>query len=236
MPHNWFGSDLFLSDMPALNDLLQSRCGAETTATVLIARLTPSRHGELCVVEKVKNSLYALTRLDRCLDEREVLVAAKDSADADADAIEAVQHGGDSMSFTQQADEDENEHLNWWEDARIDDLGLVPPKQSKLDDISVVFAGGVPGLGETASSFADNGGVDMSLPENLDVLSSGMSDPSFGLKTPALSREQSDATLPLSADMDVGSGGGENNVQLSTQELLDGVIEQYLHTLYVSKV
>ncbi|KAL1966478.1 hypothetical protein VTN77DRAFT_4400 [Rasamsonia byssochlamydoides] len=134
LPFSWLDTStpiqsgsLFAANNPNLEDDL---CGWEEP-TVLAARLIPN--GTLYVVERVKKGIYALCRLSSCVNEGDLLVAAKE--------------GRPSLRRKPLLDldaSDKEEGADWREAARVkeDFLDIEPFGKRRKFDVSVVFETG----------------------------------------------------------------------------------------------
>ena len=207
-------SDVFYSDMAALDDQLHS------SRNMLVVRSCGA--AGLCVVEKLRKGVYALSRLGSLVGEADVIALAAREHDDDHE-WEDVEHEG----------------WSWWERARIDEPvscgggGGGGGDDDDDDDVLVAFTAGVE----------DGELIQPSTANPLDIGNQGQST-ATSLEDSEL---QPSAAGPLNIGDDHGqsaqelvAGGGQNpdgfDHGQSAKDLLDGVREQYLHTLYTSKV
>lgn len=197
---------LFTAHIPSLES------DAQPELNVLIVRLASD--GGLYVIERVKRGIYSLSKLARGVEEGDVRVTVKASSHRASalppctprKRVEISSDGGD-----------------WWRMAQVDDpapdLSIqIPTKRPKVD-----FVFGV----NTEPVDRDEQMKGMSPVDPMDRSSS------YDVRMISVPPEQQ---LPLET---AGARVGEENVCETTQspqELFDGLREQYLQTLYVSKV
>lgn len=221
-----------MSDNSALRDRLQNANENENVnhePVVLVARLV-SDDSRLYVIERVRDGIYSLSRLGWWVNEGEVLVAGKSSASL----MMSMSYGRRSPSVKT------GEGGSWWQVARIDEPLAESGLLGKEDGfgVSVVF-GGAEGFGR--GSDVDSSGHHLSPPDSggqpgggfrhattVDMAVERSSSANVLTPATAMSREQSENENNVDAD-----GGSDSK---SPQEMLDGLREQYLQALYISKV
>lgn len=201
---------------------------------VLAVRLASDN--ALYVVERVKRGVYALSKLVRGVEEGDVLVAVKGwHPSPEAAAVSLL------------SDEEVVGEDRWWCAARIEEPEAIvsPPFSTKRTrfDVSVVFgtvtadAGGDVRMEDVGSVET----VPTVMPPRLtaqrssssDVLMSAAPAPVPAVVTGGPPGDVFDVTPGV---VGVPPTEEENDALKSPQEMLDHVREQYLHTLYVSKV
>lgn len=206
-----------MADIPAL----ESELSACAEASVLAVRHVAD--GGLFVVERVKRGIYSLSRLARWVHEGDVLVAVKgwqqgELVDANTESHSTVAIGEDGS--------------NWWEAARIEE----PPSDLGLGDE-------LEGL-QVSVVFEDDEGVDAGTGEAsfVDVLehrsqSLAPASKSFGGAETSFSQVDSQASFVMDTmGADTAAEAPGLDIKQSPAELLDGMRDHYLQTLYVSKV
>lgn len=223
-----------MADIPALEEHgPQERV---VDPTVLVVRLMS--YGGFYLVERVKSSIYALSRLGSWVGEGEVVVAGKGWTASIASSSDEQ-----AAALYQPPTTTGNEAVGWWhaaliEDPVVDDGGIAAGKRSK--DICVTFFDAKNAIQGNAFSVGTEG-----VPDNLAASV-------VGSRPQAMERNSSsDLHMPITSALDTqkqhdsmldGDTGTANEFSnqvddLQTpQELLDGLREQYLQALYISKV
>jgi DNA replication regulator SLD3 len=186
---------------------------------VLAVRL--AANGGLYVVERVKRGIYSLSKLARWVNEANLLVAAKGW------------HAIDAVGVNSTVVEDIGaipDGFDWWQGAQIDEPMSdveVGDKPAGLD-IAVVYGPSETDLVNTDSSLV---GV---LEHRSHSLAPSRSFDAAEASSFLLAESQGSRAVP--EDMDVDGVEPVVGVQQSPEELLDGMRDQYLQALYVSKV
>lgn len=173
---------------------------------MLAARSIPN--GTLYVVERVKSGIYALCRLSSCVDEGDLLVAAKEGRHflrrkplLDLDASDKV--GG----------------ADWREAARVNEsfLDIEPFGKRRELDVSVVF------------EMAQNNVLhEMDMKKGI-AQTTEQSRKDNQVQTPP----EEGVQMP---QLNTGEQTGTAEGTQATENLLDSLRTQYLEALYVSKV
>ncbi|KAJ6145061.1 DNA replication regulator Sld3 [Penicillium chermesinum] len=214
---SWSHSDaqpggMFAADIPALETDL-SAC---TEPTVLAVRLAPDRG--LYVVERVKRGIYSLSRLARWVHEGEIAVAVK--------GWQSTQVGEMKPKCEDKAGL-EAESSNWWQAAQIpeppSDLG--PGDELAGLQVAVVFEDAVVEAGSHGPSFVDV------LEHRSQSLVPAARRPSGG----SLRIDSQASFIADAMDVDQTAESQELEVKQTPEELLDGMRDNYLEALYVSK-
>lgn len=212
---------LFVADIPALEEhAVQERTGDPTVLAVRLAS-----YGGFYLVERVKSGIYALSRLGSWVGEGDIVVAGK--------GWTATTNGSNGL-YQAPATVPKNDAVEWWHEALVEDPvinggGIAAGKLGK--DICVTFFDAKNAIQENAGSMGTDGA---------------------GSHSQAMERSSSsDVHIPVSTVQDIqgqhdsmqgGDAGAENEFSnpvddlQSPQELLDGLREQYLQALYISKV
>ncbi len=188
---------------------------AQPELNVLIVRLASD--GGLYVIERVKRGIYSLLKLARGVEEGDVRVVVK----ASSHAANALPPCTPLKQVETSSDGDD-----WWRMAQVDDpapdLSIqVPTKRPKVDFVFGVNAEPVD-RDEQIKGMSPVDPMDRSSSYDVRMLS-----------------VPPEAQLPAETAGPGGDGVGEENACETTQspqELLDGLREQYLQALYVSKV
>ncbi|KAH8425908.1 uncharacterized protein LDX57_003649 [Aspergillus melleus] len=211
---------LFVADIPVLEESgAHAHAPTPRDPAVLAVRLISD--GGIYVVERVKEGIYALSKLARDVEEGDLFVAVKGWSPS----LDAGQ--GVPVPVTQGTE--------WWDLARIEEPVLeegFSSKRAKVD-VSVVFGG--------VGMVHDD--VDMSTKDGSPLESRAQS---LAPKMPVERSSSSEATMAaqmlgsIDAVVSTGVDGGlldanRPDASLSPQELLDNLREQYLQALYVSK-
>lgn len=206
---------LFTADIPTLEIDLR----AKTEPTVLAVRLVPN--GGLYIIERVKMGLYSLSKLARWIHEGNLVVAAKgwQGIDAAVDGEAVDETGGIPDGF------------DWWQVAQIDEplSDVEMGEKSAGLDIAVVFGSSESDVGNIETSFVgvvEHRGQSLAPSRSFDAAEGGASllPESQGLGDDAAAMEVD------------GVDSNVVDVQQSPEELLDGMRDNYLQALYVSKV
>lgn len=216
---------LFVADIPDLENDLQER----VEPTVLAVRLMSSDGPlGLCIIERVKAGIYALSRLGPWVEEGDIFVAVKGwTASAIIPDEQKAQVGSPSAA-------------DWWQAARIEDpavgeVGGPSGKRAKVD-VCVAFFDheGVRGNDELMEPVESQPTLAVA-PHLQDMERSSSADVHMP-NAPTHDTQEENESMVFG---DVG-GGEELHNQVddlqSPQELLDGLREQYLQALYISKV
>lgn len=223
-----------MADIPALEEHgLQERV---VDPTVLAVRLMS--YGGFYLVERVKSGIYALSRLGSWVEEGEIVVAGKGwtaSTTSSSDEQAAALYQSPTTTG--------NEAVGWWraaliKDPAVDGGGIAAGNPSK--DICVIFFDAKNAIQGNAFSVGTEG-----VPDN-------MAASVVGSRPQAMERNLNpDMNMPITTAHDTQEqhdsmlGGDTGTVNefsnqvddLQTpQELLDGLREQYLQALYISKV
>ncbi|KAL4941337.1 hypothetical protein BDV06DRAFT_5195 [Aspergillus oleicola] len=196
---------LFIANIPALETEHHHE------PTVLIVRLASD--GGLYVIERVKRGVYSLSKLARGVEEGDVRVLVKSSSQR----LNALP----PCTPRKQADCGSSGGSDWWSIAQVDDpapdLSLpVPAKRAKVE-----FVFGVSG--EELNADERMKGV-----SPMDSMDRSSSCDVRMVSTPPVSQPVEGV---VSGEVDEAMGEATQ----SSQELLDGLREQYLQALYVSK-
>ncbi|CAP93107.1 hypothetical protein E8E15_001396 [Penicillium rubens] len=205
---------LFTADIPTLEIDLR----AKTEPTVLAVRLVPN--GGLYIIERVKMGLYSLSKLARWIHEGNLVVAAKgwQGIDAAVDGEAVDETGGIPDGF------------DWWQVAQIDEplSDVEMGEKSAGLDIAVVFGSSESDVGNIETSFVgvvEHRGQSLAPSRSFDAAEGG-----------AFLLPESQGLGDDAAAMEVdGVDSNVVDVQQSPEELLDGMRDNYLQALYVSK-
>ncbi|KAL4783005.1 DNA replication regulator SLD3-domain-containing protein [Aspergillus varians] len=216
LPFNWLDApsalsqiqsgSLFVASIPSLESDPQAELN------VLIVRLTSD--GGLYVIERVKGGIYSISKLARGVEEGDVRVVVK----ASSHRVNAL------APCTPRKQADIASDGDWWQLAQVDDPApdlsfQIPAKRARVD---LAFGVSSEPVGRDERM---RGGSPI---DPMDRSSS------FDVRMLSVPPE-----LQISADAVVASGAGEETIGETTtqspQELLDGLREQYLQALYVSK-
>ncbi|KAL2832704.1 DNA replication regulator SLD3-domain-containing protein [Aspergillus pseudoustus] len=197
---------LFVANIPVLET------DSQADPVVLVVRLTSD--GGLCVIERVKRGIYALIKLIRGVEEGDVRVVVKASS-------HRVNTG--FAPCTPRKHVDNASGSDWWQMAQVEDPAPDlsfgnPAKRAKVD-----FVFGVPDTG-------NRGDEPMKGMSPVDVMDRSSSCDIRMLSVPP---ETLDHVEPVVSN-EVGEGQLQETTQ-SPQELLDGIREQYLQALYITK-
>lgn len=179
-------------------------------AKVLAARLVAADDNAMYVVERVKSGIYSLSRLARYIGVGDVLVAMKG---CDGSFEKDIGAGGVAAECGE-----------WWEVARVADPESSPVSISRGKfDVSLAFQAGPLG-------------ADPPMNDGLPDASEDLHQ-SIASRVPPLERcSSSDVNLPTPLDSSQVSPDGAAGGDVSPQELLDSLRDQYLQALYISKV
>ncbi|RDW76418.1 uncharacterized protein DSM5745_06410 [Aspergillus mulundensis] len=213
LPFDWLDAPSALSQIQSGSlfvaniPALESEPQPETV--VLIVRL--SSDGGLYVVERVKRGIYSLSKLARGVEEGDVRVAVKASS----------QRVNSLPPCTPRKQPDVVSSGDWWRLAQVDDpapdLTLeLPAKRAKVD---FVFG--------ASSELIDSD------EQTKGATSMGHTERGSSYDVRMLSVPPEPGTTEAVASGEEGEGIGE--ATQTPQELLDGLREQYLQALYVSK-
>ncbi|KAL3458804.1 DNA replication regulator SLD3-domain-containing protein [Aspergillus heterothallicus] len=197
---------LFAANIPLFEADLQ------TQSIVLVVRLTSD--GGLYVIERVKRGIYALTKLVQGVEEGDIRVVVKASSHRVTSELAPCTPRKSVENVTEN---------DWWRMAQVDDpasdLSMgISAKRAKVD-----FVFGVPGT-------ADHGDEPMKGMSPVDVMDRSSS---CDVRMLSVQPETYVQDEPL-----VSHEIGESQIQetgQSAQELLDGLREQYLQALYITK-
>ncbi|CAG8244196.1 unnamed protein product [Penicillium nalgiovense] len=206
---------LFTADIPTLEIDLRAR----TEPTVLAVRLVPN--GGLYIIERVKRGLYSLSKLARWIHEGNLVVAAK------------VWHGTGAAEVNGEAVDETDaipDGFDWWQVAQIDEplSDVEMSERSAGLDIAVVFGSSESDVGNIETSFV---GVVEHRSQSLVPSRSFDADEGGSFLLP-----ESQGLGDVAAAMEVdGVDSNVVDVQQSPEELLDGMRDNYLQALYVSK-
>ncbi|PLN81477.1 DNA replication regulator SLD3-domain-containing protein [Aspergillus taichungensis] len=179
----------------------------DTDSAVLAVRLTSD--GSLYVVERVKRGIYALSKLSRVVTERDIhALKGQNSASAA------------SLDNTTRVFERVSDGAEWWQLAQVEDpMRSVEEGARARPGVSVVF-GGV-----SDEHRVRDGVTPVGVPESR----AQSAVPQLGSAPSA----QSDLQTSTGPELEAQALGGVD--PLAPQDLLDGLREQYLQALYVSK-
>ena len=220
---------LFVAEIPVLENGQQEQA---IEPTVLAVRLMS--YDRLYLVERVKRGIYALSRLGPWVEEGEILVAGKGwTASGRGISDERITAPCQSPFVA------ENEAIEWWQAALVEEPvvgvgGVAANKVGKVD-ISVAFfeakddnrRKNVSSAGAAESQTASIVGA-----QSQAIERSSSTDMNMPNATVQNTQEQNNS-------IDNGAVNELNNQVddlQSPQELLDGLREQYLQALYISKV
>lgn len=177
-------------------------------------------NGGLYVVERVKRGIYSLSKLARWVHEGDLVVAAK--------GWHKSGPGEDVMAVDEPSTIPDG--FDWWAAAQIDEptSGLGVGEKPAGLSIALVFGPTEPDLEAVNASFGveEYSVPSFALPRTLDAAEE---DPFTDSKPQTLS----DPDHAMHVD---GTENHMEDVQQSPEELLDGVRDHYLQTLYTSKV
>ncbi|CAG8019371.1 unnamed protein product [Penicillium nalgiovense] len=206
---------LFTADIPTLEIDLRAR----TEPTVLAVRIVPN--GGLYIIERVKRGLYSLSKLARWIHEGNLVAAAKGwhgtgAAEVNGEAVDETDTIPDGF--------------DWWKVAQIDEplSDVEMSERSAGLDIAVVFGSSESDVGNIETSFV---GVVEHRSQSLAPSRSFDADEGGSFLLP-----ESQGLGDVAAAMEVdGVNSNVVDVQQSPEELLDGMRDHYLQSLYVSK-
>lgn len=199
---------LFVADIPILENDLRD----QVEPSVLAVRSTAD--GGLYVVERVKKGIYAVSRLGPWVQEGDIFVAVKgwraSTVVADEQTARCESPVGDGT-------------VEWWEVAQIEepvvDIDALSGKRANAD-ICVAFF----------DQEEDN-----VLPvESVEGQTASITAPNLERSSSTGARMPSIAINDTQEQLDAMVSAGADDLQ-SPQELLDGLRDQYLQALYVSK-
>ncbi|KAL3449517.1 DNA replication regulator SLD3-domain-containing protein [Aspergillus insuetus] len=197
---------LFVANIPALE------AESQAEPAVLVVRLTSD--AGLYVIERVKRGIYALTKLVRDVEEGDIQVVVK-----------ALSHRVNSglAPCTPRKHVDNAPAGEWWRLAQVEDPApdlsvAIPAKRAKVD-----FVFGVPGT-------TDQGDEPLKGMWPVDPMDRSSS---CDLRMLSVPPETQDHVEPVVSN-EVGKGKVQEIGQ-SPLELLDGLKEQYLQALYITK-
>lgn len=212
---------LFVADIPALEEhSLQERTG---NPVVLAVRL--ASYGGFYLVERVKSGIYALSRLGSWVGEGDIAVAGKGWTGA-ASGSDGAYQAPTAIA--------KNDAVGWWHAALIEDPvinggGIAPGKLGK--DVCITFFDAKNAIQENSSSMGTEGaGSHLQAMER-----SSSSDVNIPAAAAQDTQGQHDSMLGGDAGTSNEFSNPVDDLQ-SPQELLDGLREQYLQALYISKV
>ncbi|ODM21946.1 hypothetical protein SI65_02790 [Aspergillus cristatus] len=199
---------LFVADVPILENDLRER----VEPTVLAVRSTAD--GGLYVVERVKKGIYAVSRLGPWVQEGDIFVAVKGWSASAAVADEQTARCQSPVA---------DGTVEWWEVARVEeplvDVDALSGKGARLD-ICVAFL----------DQEEDN-----VLPvESVESQTASITAPNLERSSSTGARMPSIAINDTQEQLDAMVSVGADDLQ-SAQELLDGLRDQYLQALYISK-
>ncbi|KAL2872041.1 uncharacterized protein BJX67DRAFT_341343 [Aspergillus lucknowensis] len=216
LPFDWLDAPSALSQIQS-GSLFEANIPAfeadsQAEPVILVVRLASD--GGLYVVERVKKGIYALMKLGPSVDEGHVRVVVKASH-------HRVNNG--LGECTPQEYVDNASGVEWWRQIQVEDpapdLSVgIPAKRAKVD-----FVFGV----------SDNGGREDERTKRMSPIDSMDRSSSCDVHTLSVPAESQDRVGP-SISGEVGERNAQETRQ-SPQELLDGLREQYLHALYISK-
>lgn len=220
---------LFVAEIPVLENGQQERA---IESTVLAVRLMS--YDRLYLVERVKRGIYALSRLGPWVEEGEILFAGKGWTASGSGISDERTTPPCQSSFVA-----ENEAIEWWQAALVEDpvVGVEGVAANKLGkvDISVAFFDA----------------KDDSRRKNVSSAGAAESQTTSIVETQFQAIERSSSTDMNMPNASVQNTQEQNNSinngavdelnnqaddLQSPQELLDGLKEQYLQALYISKV
>lgn len=220
---------LFVAEIPVLENGQQARA---IGPTVLAVRLMS--YNRLYLVERVKRGIYALSRLGPWVGEGEIFVAGKGwTASASGISDERITAPYQSPFAA------EDDAVEWWQSALVEDPvvgvgGIAAGRTGKID-ISVAFFDAKDDNRRnyvSPASVVESQAASIARTQSQAIERSSSSDVNMPSATVQNTQEQSDS-------IDNGAGNEFNNQVddlQSPQELLDGLREQYLQALYISKV
>jgi hypothetical protein len=167
------------------------------------------------VIERIKRGIYALTKLVRGVEEGDIRVVVKASSHRVSSGL---------APCTPRKFVDNTPAGEWWRLAQVEDPAPdistgIPPKRAKVD-----FVFGVPGA-------ADQGDEPVKGVWPVDPMDRSSS---CDLRMLSVPPEIQDHVEPVVSN-EVGEGQAQEIGQ-SPAELLDGLREQYLQALYITKV
>lgn len=211
---------LFVAGIPTLENVLRERA----EPTVLAVRLISD--GGLYVIERVKRGIYALSRLGPWVEEGDIFVAVKGWTDGASDDEEQKTARCQSPSIV--------DGVEWWQAARVEDPIVDVGVGNRKVDACVTFL--------DHEAHGDNvSPVDPGESQTAPVVPRFQAMESYsGFDTHMPTATQDTQELGNSMVSGYAGGEGELNTQIDDlkppQEFLDGLRDQYLQALYISKV
>jgi len=200
-----------VADIPILENDLRERI----EPTVLAVRSTAD--GGLYVVERVKNGIYAVSRLGPWVQEGDIFVAVKGRSAAAAAAAVADEQAARCPSPVADGT------VEWWEVARVEepivDADALPRKRARLD---------------ICVAFFDQEEDNVSPVESVESQTASIAAPNLERSSSIGARMPSIAINNTQEQLDAMASAGADDLQ-TPQELLDGLSDQYLQALYISK-
>lgn len=230
-PSSIQSGSLFVADIPDLENDLQER----VEPTVLAVRLVSSDEAlGLYIIERVKAGIYALSRLGPWVEEGDIFVALKGWT---ASAFSAI------VPDEQKVRADSPSAVDWWQAARVEDPvvgevggGGLSGKRAKVD-VCVAFFDHEDARGSNVSPMEPvESQASLAVAPHLQAMERSSSTDVHMPNAPAHDTQEQNESMVFG---DVGDGDELNNQVddlQSPQELLDGLREQYLQALYISKV
>ncbi|KAL2808746.1 DNA replication regulator SLD3-domain-containing protein [Aspergillus granulosus] len=216
LPIDWLDTPSALSQIQSgsffVANISVLEADSHAEPVILVVRLTSD--GGLYAIERVKRGIYTLTKLVQGVEEGDVRVVVKASRHRASTGL---------APCAPRKDVDDASASEWWQMAQVEDpapdLGIeIPAKRAKVN-----FVFGVPGD-------IDHGNEPMKGMSPVDVVDRSSSCDVRMLSLPPETQDH----VELVASNEVAEGQAHGTGQ-SPQELLDGIREQYLQALYVTK-
>ena len=243
MPFSWLDTSfstlspiqsgsLFVADIPALEEYGQPERVVDPT--VLAVRLMSN--GGFYLVERVKTGIYAISRLGSWVREGDIAVAGKGWT-----AGTTGSSHGEAAGLYKPPTTSGNNAVGWWHAALIEDpvvhcgsIGAGKPG----NDICIAFFDAKNAIQEHAFSVGTEGaanGLTASVAGSRSQAVERTSSSDGNIPAAVATQEQHESLLGGDTGAANESSNPVDDLQ-SPQELLDGLREQYLQALYISKV
>lgn len=172
--------------------------------------------GGLYVVERVKRGIYALSRLGPWVQEGDIFVAVKGWSASAAVA--------DERTARCRSPSVEDGVIEWWEVARVEDpvvdADALSGKRSKVD---------------ICVAFFDQEGDNVLPVDSVESQTASIAVPNLERSSSSNTHMPTITVDDTQGQLDAMVSAGTDDLQ-SPQELLDGLRDQYLQALYISKV
>lgn len=216
-----YNNNLFVADnVPALDDY---ECEDESLEATVLAARSPSPNGGLYIIERIKKSIYSLSRLENCVEEGELLVLGKGWQRQKRQQEQRLKT--DLSVTTLHLDSSTSSGvLPWWYAAQVDDPGMSESVGSSAKwmkrGVSLVFD---PAAQPCVSH-------DTSVEAQASKESGNIGEACH--TKPTSIHVSDDQSVFVHVEGNIHAA----DAMQSAQELLDNLRDQYLKTLYVSKV